>query len=404
MGFLLASVAEEGIGAIRPGIAFPIIVLGFIFAAALFLVALGIGSPRKRSFFLLAGVALAVLSSFLYSLESPLIAVGWANSREGFRRPMIANLGFALLLSLIYFWYINYRRIAALEFFMVSGGLAINIAIAMAVMDMRYGFLSFFSIMSFAFYIVTRTFTLNLKDYTNVLFVFSCLIQGIYLAFLGFAAALKVAVPYVATGFSLAITLFLFSSAFSDIYIASMSKRDAAALQRRQVTATSRSLAKLSSEEETIASLKWIGEAYEDSVKKGDRRLVSFSSLLRQRLVALRKEAIPFREECELESKICQIRGEVSKRAMTLLLDMEVGEMKVPALIFKEILDEVWGQIQESEVVVLVEQTKGVRLSYPSRIFIKNGTLQAIEERCAAMGIGVTTKQGAVVLMPSFKQ
>jgi hypothetical protein len=200
------------------------------------------------------------------------------------------------------------------------------------------------------------------------------------------------------TLFSIMFALVVFTIGFSEIYRESLVKRDETLLKQRYRDIVNRSLARLSSEEETIDTLKMIGVSYGHSIAEGDRRLVDFTMLMRKRLMTLREPLISLAKECEIESELVELQNTVYQRQTNLVLDVEIGELEVPPLIFEGVISELSESVNETDYVVISETKQGARLSYPDRLSISSAVKESIQERSSIAGMQTRFGKGFIFL------
>ena len=197
---------------------------------------------------------------------------------------------------------------------------------------------------------------------------------------------------------SVILVLCAFGVGFREIHSYSLFRADQDKLRLRYQEISSRALARLPGEEGALACLSYIGKEYEESGKKGDRALVEFSSLMRKRLMALRREKMPFAEECSLESEIYEMNKKVLGYKGELLLDYERGEIEVPPLLFREAIGELAPKLEEGETIILEERGYYVGISFPPRLSLSEEETRSIDEKASLLWLGTQSKKGHLVV------
>ncbi|MCR5348868.1 MAG: hypothetical protein K6E59_04595 [Bacilli bacterium] len=375
--------------------------LGFMFATFVTLLVLNFISPKRWPMVLLSVLLLAVVFVYLFSLDSVFIGAGWLFSEPVFEWMRFILLCVAVLLSLVFRWMTDSYSLEVFELAGLLSGLGVTIIIYIVTHGTGLEWIPMLLLFTFPVYVLIRSF---IRGYhgnfrKSPLLLYTCL--GAYVLVSAFFNANVFFTPFIyhPTFFSLAFTAGTFICGFSEIHRVSLVKKDAAVLERRYRGISNRALARLSSESETITVLRLVGTSYEQSLKAGDRRLLGFSSLMRKRLVALRKDKIPFSEECELESQLVSLRNDTFGREATLLLGVEKGTFEVPPLIFESLIDSLCAQVGEEEYISLEEVRRGVVLRYPTRLFPEAAILQSMEERCQYLSLELRVRKGEVRLL-----
>ena len=381
-------------------VVFAPIALGFLTISLGLMVFFFVTSERKKHAIWLGALLVLVGLFYLFSKDSLLIGLGFFYSGTVFR------LFTVILLSLTYFCLLSYGRKTKNAPVVNKEYLALSLALLGAtilypfLMQTSLEWLGLLVLASFPAYTIARCVILAIKGKPNnpILLVASMIFAyGILSVFYSFDA-FNIPMILHPTVFTMMMTAGVFATAFNDSYSFVLERRDAAILQRRYRNITNRALARLSSEKETLKTLSLIGEAYDVSLKAGDRRLLGFSSLMRRRLVALRQDEIPFNEEAELESALVDLHNSVSENTVTLLLDIEEGTMMVPPLVFEGIIDELSPLLGEDETLVLSESKDSVSLSFPDGLVPSDEAILAVKEKCELRQLTVTVHKGIIVL------
>ena len=195
---------------------------------------------------------------------------------------------------------------------------------------------------------------------------------------------------------SMIACLLALASGFSEVYYDSLEKKDQATLLRRYHQISGRALSRASNASDAVSTLDYIGQGYERSLKVGDKRLLSFSTLTRRRLLALREDDISLEEECELEGQLFDLRQAVSGGKGTLILDVEASDKRIPPLLFESAIDALSKSLEDGEVIVLSESRHSVILTFPERLELDEKILSALDERIHLIGMASDVRKGKI--------
>ena len=376
------------------------IALGFIFASSLLLFVLLRVSSNKKLTMLLTGSLIGVGLLYLVSRDSFFVGAALFFSAPLFDTLSVLFLGIVISLLLVYlaFQRNNPLKLPELLALIAEAGMAATFYMFGHGTGFEWIVLIF--MVSIPIYTEVKACISHFKGKRNDSFL---IVNSMVCAFgvlMVLFASNALSAPLVThpTIFSLSITLAIFAAGFYEIYHASIAKRDLAALEQRQRDITNRALAKLSSQAETIETLKMIDRSYDVSLREGDKRLLGFSSLMRKRLIALREETITLEKECELESELVDLRNSISERQVTLLLDVERGDLMVPPLIFEEAISLLSEQIQNDGYITISETKRGAKLSYPEGLSLDIKAKQSIKDRCFIAGIETKFSKDSILI------
>lgn len=379
--------------------------LGFLVISGILIILFFVTSPSKKRTLYLAAMGLFIGLVYLFSKDSPIVGAGLLYSE-----PVFQILSVSLLSGVIAFllFYENRRKtnpISPTEMMWLLLALGVTTIAYPALYITNFEWIVFILLAMFPTYLFVRSLMAYFRGRpANVFMFINASLVSYYLLMALFSAnVFNMPMVYYPTIFILIMTAGLFAAGFYDTYSTIRDRRDAAALERRYHGITNRALARLASEDETIATLHMIGESYDQSLPLGDRKLLSFSSLMRRRLMALRQDKIPFLEECELESQLLDLNQSVTGIPVTLILDVDEGAMEIPPLLFETAIDELSKAVGERNIV-LFEQKRGVGLSYPPSISLAPETLKAIEERCSIAGLTVRFGKGRITITSKGKK
>ncbi len=376
--------------------------ISFGIIAGIILVSLGLLflTKSKATSFLLLGIAGCGLMVYFFSRDSVFTGFSMFYSAPFFEVFMVIHLALAATLSLIY---TSKRRGNP---FFVYERVALHILLALSSLGFLFAHGSFLENAFLILLVLTAGYMMGRclfayirrKAAPHALILFSS-ITGFLLILLMFNFDIYT-IPFVFYPAFLSVILVLcaFGVGFYEIYSYSLFRADQNKLRLRYQEISNRALARLSAEENTLASLSFIGKEYEESEKKGDRSLVEFSSLLRKRLMALRREKMPFSEECELESELFEMNKKVLGFKGELLLDYERGEIEVPPLLFQGAIEELAPQLSEGETIVLEERGYYVGISFPTRLSLSEKEIRGIDEKASLLWLGTQSKKGHLVV------
>lgn len=376
------------------------IALGFIIASMVTLVAFFALSQNRWRSLLLVGMTASTGLLYLFSQDTLFIGLSFVYSEPVFSSLMVAMYAGMVILMILYGLFRRPSKVNVNEGLALSVGAGICALLYSFLHGSAFGWVALTVLASFPLYIFIRNFVASSRGRPDPQFMIltgAVLGYGVMLPFFA-ANVFRMPLTSFPTIFAITMTVLIFACGFRDIYMTAVIKRDFAVLERRYRGISNRALAKLASEEETISTLSMIGESYRISTKEGDRRLLSFSTLMRRRLLALRQDKIAFSEECELESQLNDLHNATSKQEVVMVLDVEEGNMEVPPLIFETVIAELRSQIFEGEFMRLWESKKSVALFYPERCYVSDSAKQAILERCSLLGQSVRFRKGSILI------
>ena len=363
--------------------------------AVLFFLGIGIWlSVKRRTMGALTLLATAELLFFLYSIDSPFVG---ASLFYGGAMFVVASVVcfMTMVLSVLLFERLTRKKVLTFgEQVATIGGLVVLTIATCATIGSDIAVYFFTALASIPVYLFVRHFVHFLRGYSGVK------VATIYagLASIGMVTALSMTkFSFIAhraypSALSMIVCVITLASAFHEVYYYSLMQKDQAILTRRYHQISSRALSRASNASDAVATLDYIGKGYTKSLKDGDKRLLSFSTLTRRRLLALREDEISLEEECELEGQLFDLRQAVYGTKGTLILDVEESSKRLPPLLFESAIDSLSKSLKDGELIVLGESKRAIKLSFPKRLSLDEKVLSAIEERIHL--VGITSKVG----------
>ena len=358
-------------------------------------------SPRRKSVFALVGILLSVSILYLFSRDSLLI--GMHSIYGGTLFGILSLFGFTsgIVCLLLYGRFVRNPVCNRTELIVLFSILGISFAFVPFTMGTAYLAIPLLLITIVPLLMMIQALYFYQKGRGNLQFI---LMSATFVAYgllstlfvFDFLPLLEVYHPTIFAG---AVALEIFASAFSDVLFYSIARRDNAILQHRYQGVTNRALAHMADDADIIASLRWLGDSYDQSLSLGDRHLINMSTLLRRRIMTLREESIPLATEMELESAITELRASIQNRPITLVLDVEKNAFSVPPLIFEGVIAEISDEIEENEYIVISDYRRAIRLTYPSRISLSENSKINLSERCSLLGQRASFRPGSIVIV-----
>jgi len=382
------------------------IALGFVAASVVALTLLVVTSRLRSRALLLAGGATSVGLFYLFSKDSLLVGLSISYSAPVFGSLLIAAFALLMVLLLVIGVFRPGTSMSVNEALVLIIGIGISALAYPFLHGTGYAWVSMAMLATFPLYMFIRSIVMAIRGQSDgsYMVLFSPVL-GMSLVMLVFSTNFyQRTLMYHPTFFAVVMTLLLVATGFNDTYLLGLERKDKAVLERRYRNISNRALARLASENETIATLSMIGESYERSLKAGDRKLLGFSTLMRRRLLALREDAIPFEEECELESQLLDLHNSINENPVTLLLDTEEGTMSIPPLLFEAAITEAGQQIDVDDYLTLWEGKRSVGMSFPKNVEISLETKRSIRERCLLAGLSARFESGRITISEGKKR
>ena len=355
-------------------------------------------SLRRGTTMALSTFATGGLLFFLFSLDSPFVGAGLFYGGRVFSALSIVSYAVMILSVLLYERITRKKvlffgeRIGAI-FIILLSSIASIVTQGSDVSVYFYGVLASVPIYLFIRHLIH--FIKN-KEGTKTSALYAGLGSiGLVMTFMGTNFTFVASSGYP-SALAMLVCLLALASGFSEVYSDSLRQKDQATLLRRYHQISGRALSRALNASEAVSTLDYIGDGYEKSLKVGDKRLLSFSTLTRRRLLALREDEISLEEECELEGQLFDLRQAVNGTKGTLILDVDTSEKRIPPLLFETMIDSLSRQLQDGEIIVLGESKRGVSLSFPERLEIAPEILSALDERIRLVGLLVRKRKGKI--------
>ncbi len=377
---------------------FALIATGSIIAVLAFLALGVILSLRRETMFALSLLATFALLFFLFSTDSPFVVGGLFYGGALFHALSAISLA-VMTASVLLYERLTHKKVFYFgEQIVILSILVISTATYCATLGTNMSVYFYLVLASFPIYMFVRHFIQFLRDLEGIK------LATIYgsLASIGLVTSMAetnfsfIADSAYAAALSLILCMVVLASAFHEIYFDSLREKDQAVLIRRYHQISSRALSRASNASEAVATLDYIGQGYNRSLRIGDKRLLTFSTLTRRRLLALREDSIGLEEECELEGKLFDLRQAVHGGQGSLILDVEESSKRIPPLLFESAIDSLSKELEEGEVIVLSETKRTIVLNYPKRLTIQDKVLSAIQERITLVGLSARVSSGAI--------